>query len=232
MREPVTGLAPRPSWCNSCLRETQHVVLHAERHTQTEGEWGTFETLYLVVQCGGCHTTGMREELTSDLFDPGEVQITYCPSRLWARPPGWLRDIEAHDPGLHALLLEVYSATNDRQLRLLSMGVRTVLDYVMGKIVEDVGGFESRLDAMVQRQHLTPKQRDMLRVVIEAGSAAAHRGYKPPLDLLEQMLLVMETIVRDHYVTGPMLTSAMTVIPPRPPRGRRSKAKNKTTEHS
>jgi len=69
---------------------------------------------------------------------------------------------------------------------------------------------------MVKRGHIASKQRDNLETVIDAGSAATHRGFKPAQDLLDEMLTVMESVIRDHYITGPMLKTAKTLIPPRP----------------
>ncbi|HET7883883.1 MAG TPA: DUF4145 domain-containing protein [Acetobacteraceae bacterium] len=107
-------------------------------------------------------------------------------------------------------------AANDRQLRLLAMGVRTALDYVMIQIVESARTFEQKLDQMVDTGHLSTRQKEMLKTVIDAGSAAAHRGFKPPRDLLEEMLSVMEGVIREHYITRPMLEALRTHIPPRP----------------
>lgn len=80
----------------------------------------------------------------------------------------------------------------------------------------DAGGFEAKLDEMVKQDHLTPKQRENLAIVIDAGSASTHRGFRPPRQLVEEMVIVMENVVREHYVTGPMLKTAKIQIPPRP----------------
>jgi hypothetical protein len=64
-----------------------------------------------------------------------DVIERYEPPRLWRRAPDWLRSLHDDDPDLKELLDEVYSATNDKQVRLLSMGVRSALDYVMTKIL-------------------------------------------------------------------------------------------------
>jgi hypothetical protein len=100
------------------------------------------------------------------------------------------------------------------------MGVRTALDYVMIQIIGDVGGFENKLGEMVAQGHITEKQKKNLSTVIDAASAAAHRGFKPNRDLLEEMVSTMEGIIRDNYVTGPMLQTLTTLIPPRPPRAK------------
>jgi dihydroxyacetone kinase DhaKLM complex PTS-EIIA-like component DhaM len=102
------------------------------------------------------------------------------------------------------------------------MGVRSALDHVMDKILgADMGSFEANLHEMVKRGHITANQRDNLAIVIDAGSASTHRGFRPPRDLLDEMLAVMENIIRAHYITGPMLATAKTSIPPRPPRSRK-----------
>jgi len=125
------------------------------------------------------------------------------------RPPTWLNALEEVEPDLKALLEEVYSATNDKQVRLLSMGVRAVLDHVMTKILgADVGGFEEKLKHMVKNDHLTKKQKDNLEIVIDAGSASTHRNFKPPEALIKQMVAVLENLIHEHYVTSPMLETA------------------------
>jgi len=130
-----------------------------------------------------------------------------------------MSDLEQFDDDLKQLLDEIYLATNDQQLRLLSMGVRAALDHLMTKMLGgDLGSFEVKLAKMEQRGHLTRQQKQNLETVIDAGSASSHRAFKPPQQLLDEMLVVMETMVREHYFTGPMLATLKAHIPPRPPR--------------
>lgn len=176
-----------------------------------------------MVRCRGCSECALREEEL--YFNEWEARnltaVRYKPPRLWRRSPDWLPSLEGMDEVLHDLLGEVYSAVNDEQTRLLSMGVRTALDHVMTKILgADLGNFQQKLDEMVKRRHLTPTQRTNLDIVIEAGSASSHRGFQPRRELLEEMVGVMEGIIREHYITGPMLDTARTLIPPRPSRRR------------
>jgi hypothetical protein len=131
-----------------------------------------------------------------------------------------LSDLEQVAPEIADILSEIYLATNDNQVRLLAMGVRTALDNVMTQIVGDVGDFPTKLRAMVNASHLSQRQSEMLETVIDAGSATAHRGFKPPRDLLHEMINIMETVIRDHYLTGPMLKNMKAIVPPRPPRVR------------
>ena len=218
------------SFCNACGRVTDHDVVWERSAATTDPDDNVMETRDLAIRCRGCGECAIRKEqrlLGYGAEEPGEedlVEVTYSPARLWRRAPDWLASVQEFDPDLRALLDEVYSATNDGQVRLLSMGVRSVLDHAMIRILGgDVGSFEAKLDRMVEQRHLTQKQRQNLSIVIDAGSASTHRGFKPPRVLLDEMLTVMESIIRDHYVTGPMLETAKAMIPPRPPRRRQSR---------
>ena len=182
-------------------------------------------TISRALLCRGCREWTFRSDtwlgvsVSEILPTDGPNYIHFEPARLWRRPPNWLTDIEKQDVDLRGLLDEVYSACNDKQIRLLSMGVRAVLDHVMTLILEgDAGSFEQKLDIMVDDGHLAQNRRNDIGVVIDAGSASSHRGFKPPHQLLEQMVAVMENIVYEHYIAGPMLKTAKRLIPPRPPR--------------
>jgi hypothetical protein len=139
--------------------------------------------------------------LPSQFNNPAEVAptISFKPPRLWRRAPGWMDQLEEIDPGLSDLLKQVYSAANDEQVKLLSMGIRAALDHVMIKMLGgDFGGFEQKLSQMVEQGHLTPSQKDDLEIVIDAGSASSHRGYRPPRELIDSMMMTMETLIQTH----------------------------------
>jgi hypothetical protein len=219
-------------FCNSCNRDTSHDVVWNHIVGIVEGPYDPpdYHNVTEALRCRGCGECTIRHQKVDGPHDFAEpvgddeiIETIYKPARLWRRPPDWVKSLEDRDPDLKALLDEVYSATNDTQVRLLSMGVRTALDYVMVKIIGDVGSFEQKLDKMVADEHLSKRQKENLSIVIDAGSASTHRGFKPSRDLLEEMVTVMEGIIRDHYITGPMLNTAKLQIPPRPPRPSRSK---------
>jgi hypothetical protein len=205
-------------WCNECGRLTEHNVLKGTLSTAYSEDGESSEsTTRLLLECRGCRACSIREESRWS-EEAGELSVRYIPPRLWTRAPTWLADIMTFDEKLHPLLKEIYTAANDEQFRLMAMGVRAALDHVMTRILGgDVGSFDRKLKEMVKRDHLSNAQSKMLATVIDAGSAAAHRGYRPPRQLLEQMLAVMESVIRDHYVTGPMLETHRKMIPPRPP---------------
>lgn len=213
-------------WCNSCSSETEHDIVHTEETSATRPDGSRSPITNAVLRCRGCRTFTLRQELLHAASIGGDnrdirdqlTEVTYQPPRFWRRPPDWLPELDEPAPELKELLGEVYSATNDQQFRLLAMGVRAALDNVMTHIVGDLPSFEGKLKAMVEKGHLSADRKEMLETVIDAGSAAAHRGFKPPRDLLQHMVTVMEDVICSHYVTSPMLQQLRQHIPPRPPR--------------
>lgn len=198
--------------CNTCGRETVHYCEANRTYTRMlDGK--EIDVFIEFLYCAGCNTPTTTKMIYDNFGNP---RTNYYPPRLWLTFPQWMEQLESRDPTLYELLKEIYSAANDKQFRLLAMGVRTALDYTMTSIVGDIGGFERKLEKMVSQGHLTPDQSDMLATTIDAGSAASHRGFKPPKDLLEQMLSVMDMIIRQHYITKPMLARLKVNIPPRP----------------
>jgi hypothetical protein len=213
------------SWCNSCCRETDHEVTHIDELSSFEAPDHAVEEKSVVVSCRGCKDVSIRKETWYFDLVPHEENeggqltgVIFSPPRLWRRPPNWLPRLEPAEPDLCDILNEIYLATHDGQVRLLATGVRTALDYVMTQIIGDVGDFPAKLREMVAHGHLSSKQKDMLDTVIDAASATAHRGFKPDRALLEEMVDTMETVIRDHYLTGPSLRVMKTLVPPRPPR--------------
>lgn len=201
--------------CNTCGVETEHDVTLLNTLSEEDFKGKPIKREISAVSCRGCKTAAIREKIIKDNTE--EDQLIYKPPRLWIQRPKWVEDLDSIDPTIYGLLLEVYSAANDDQFRLLSMGVRSALDHVMTYLVGDIGGFEKKLDEMVKKKHISENQKDLLLIVIDAGSATAHRGFRPAPALLEQMIAVMETIIRQLYLVGPMLETLKTQIPPRPP---------------
>lgn len=210
------------SFCNCCMIESDHDIIHNEscNAEYPDGSSSLYKTIYLI--CRGCREPSIRKEhwyfdYVPDPDREPSIRVAYVPPRRWRRPPDWLGELETLDSDLKDILDEVYSVTNDQQLRLLSMGVRAALDHMMIKILgADIGNFEKKLDKMVTDGHLTNRQKDNIAIVIDAGSASSHRGFKPPRELIKEMLSVMENLIREFYITNPMLKTAKMKIPPRP----------------
>jgi len=98
------------------------------------------------------------------------------------------------------LLNEIYSALFSGNNRLVMMGARTVADIALTDKLGDIGGFAQKLDEAEKKGWITPAHRKVLAAAIDAGNAAAHRGYRPDKDQLDLVLDIVEHLIQLLYV--------------------------------
>jgi len=100
------------------------------------------------------------------------------------------------------LLGEIYIALQSGSRRLALMGTRTLVDMLLLEEVGDVGTFDAKLKALREKGVISERNRQVLLTVLDAGSAAAHRGYKPTRDELEVVMDVVENVLQStHHLT-------------------------------
>ena len=78
--------------------------------------------------------------------------------------------------------------------------------------------FNQKLNALVDCGRISEGERDLLEVMIDAGSAAAHRGWKPKPDELETQVTLLENFLHRTFVLGEAARNLKGAIPSRPSR--------------
>lgn len=81
------------------------------------------------------------------------------------------------------------------------MGARTTVDMYMSHTVGDTGGFAQRLAKLVADGHLSKLDSDTLNAVLEAGHAAAHRGYQPTSKEMGHVMDIVENLIQKLALT-------------------------------
>jgi hypothetical protein len=114
------------------------------------------------------------------------------------------------------LLNEIYVALHSDSMRLALMGTRTLVDMLMLQEVADVGSFATKLKALRDKGVVSEKNREVLSVALDAGSAAAHRGYKPSRDEIEAVLDIVENVLQAAHHLSQVAEELRKKIPPRP----------------
>jgi hypothetical protein len=113
------------------------------------------------------------------------------------------------------LLNETYSATNSGFLVLAAIGVRTTIDRSAELLgVDAEKPFVQKLIELAELAKITPDDQKILAVLIDAGSAAEHRGWKPAPAALNTMLEVMETILKQQFISDDV-KKLKEAVPPR-----------------
>ncbi len=184
--------------CRHCQRETGHwpiangAVKGSEK--KLEREEYSFQT-FQVVQCKDC---GVTTYCIDTKIHPGPMmgdsytQTTdyYPPLPLRIKPVwyGYLTD------DYQAILNEVYSALDNSLFFLASTGTRTALDQLIVEKIGDAGSFNAKLKKVVTNNIIDKTEKRILLAVIDAGSASAHRSYRPDIESINHMMDILEAI--------------------------------------
>jgi hypothetical protein len=133
--------------------------------------------------------------------------------------PDWVAKVPPH---AQALMQEIYASVGDQLLALPTMGIRAVIDVVSLDVLgEDAGTFEEKLRRLADIQHITAKQHDALSAVVDAGNAAAHRGFMPTANQVSDMLSALGVLLQSIYVLGDSTQRLREATPPKPKRTKR-----------
>ncbi|WP_447733569.1 DUF4145 domain-containing protein [Pseudomonas shirazensis] len=101
-----------------------------------------------------------------------------------------------------SLLSEIYTALHADSRRLAMMGARALVDMYMNDAVGDIGGFDRKLAQLVTAGLLGDQDKKILIAALEAGHAAAHRGYLPEADQVSHVMDIVENLLQKHTLTS------------------------------
>ena len=170
---------------------------------------------YLILRCCGCNAVYVRrdsacEEIYEVHHDSqGNGYVThpktnaYWPSPPRRQIPKWVRQLDWTDKTLADLLRDVYKAINEDLEVLATIGMRIVFDRASELLgVNPETTFANKLEQLVGNGHIGLSERKALDVLTNAGSAAAHRGWKPTEYQLDALATIMEQFVHRTMVTA------------------------------
>ena len=200
--------------CNNCGRDTDHLML--QKCVVEDGEavddkaFFSWTDTYEMLQCRGCSAVCLRH-FYEDVA--GDKTVTYYPPPVSRRAPSWRWRLPA---GMRELLHEIYVALFSDSRRLAMMGARTLVDMLMLEEVGDSGTFDGRLKALRDKGIISERNREVLSAALDAGSAAAHRGYKPDREEIEAVLDIVENVLQATHHLPQVAEELRKKTPPRP----------------
>lgn len=211
----------RKAHCNKCGGETNHLVLHTDSTRWANDEASiTGGTEYEMLKCAGCDKIVLREREWCSEDDPhSEPNVKFFPPTTFRPEPKWLTDFYLEFPPgqdvLHDILKEIYVALQNAQPYLAAMGIRALLEQVMIEKVGDNKTFGENLKRFEEAGHVSSRQREQLATILDVGSAAIHRGYKPSEDDLTTMIELTEVLIQSIYLHQGKVKDLKGKIPPR-----------------
>jgi hypothetical protein len=166
---------------------------------------------YTTLQCLGCEAVCLRQA-TWWSEEPDRETVRFYPPRVSRQLPRWTADLPFE---LQELLYEVYAALHADSRRLAIMGARAIIDIVMQGKVGDIGGFERKLDALLEAGYISKNNRDVLGAALNAGHAAVHRGHAASVEETNYVMDIVESLLQSDLLANAAKKLA-SKIPPRP----------------
>ena len=226
--------------CPSCgpNRNAKIVGSHEEQQTHDEQVVIWSRDTYNILKCGGCDAVYVQHVLlfSEDEYyvdDPrtGEFEtvidpkITYWPAPELRQRPDWLDSI--HDLPLQKLLGELYNALNADLRTLAAIGARTALDRAMVLAgASEASTFREKLEELKTSGLIGQRDVQVLEVLTDAGSAAAHRAWNPEPDRLATIMNGTESFLY-RAIVFPTEVAAMKPDVPRKPKRRKKERSTK-----
>jgi hypothetical protein len=221
----IKGHCPNCGSGRNAYVRCEHVV-----HCLDDGDGTSGADTGMVLECCGCERVYFRRDLwfsewetvgehpvTGEPRLEGGVETTYWPAPVTRQRPKWLNKIEEADRGLGRLLDEMYTAL-DNDLRVLAaVAARTVFDRgseLLG--VNPAIGFQEKLASLGAYGKVSIDEERTLEVLVDAGSAAAHRGWRPTPEELSTMIDMVESFLHRSFVVGDGIAKLKASIPARP----------------
>jgi hypothetical protein len=229
----MTGTSRVKGHCTNCGPDRNADVLASHEEPwddEDSGIWG--RVTYRMLKCPACDKVYFqRAEIFSENSDhrlnraSGEwetylpADITQWPAPVQRKRPTWLEDHSIEDGVLLSLLKELYAAL-DQDLRVIAaIGIRTVFDRVSELLQIDPNlSFAMKLNGMKTGGHIGSGEEEILKALTDAGSAAAHRGWKPKVSELATMMDIIESFIYRSLVLGHAAKALGSSVPSRPSR--------------
>ena len=194
-------------FCNICKGKTNHFIRKEYESTRYNDDGDLWQTeLMQIVECCGCDNLAFvkKSQFCEDVeywVNPatGENELvprwvqSIFPPVTYRAPPTWLAGLR--DLTLRNIAWETYKSLETESHYLATFGSRTLIDRLIFLIVGEKDNFAKGLGALQAEGKISQQERDILEPVIQAGHAAAHRGWEPSKDQLNVILDTVESLI-------------------------------------
>lgn len=216
-------------YCHVCQTEKWSQI-EAEVIYRGEDEPNYFYWCYKhrILRCKTCGSMYyQREETNSEEYDqwyerdgtaciaPTQKFRYYPEKPKWQRPK-WNDSLVPIDMNLAVIFLELYTAFDHDLSILTTIGIRTAFDRlsVILDVDEDLP-FRKKISALSEKGYLSRLQTADLDILINAGNAAAHRGWSPEEGEIRHLLEVLEAFTYQVLFISPQIQKMREKIPKR-----------------
>lgn len=202
--------------CARCNDERNCEILTKveERGGDDDFQW---HTDWFVLKCKGCDYVFVKTVMSNsedyDNFynDDGSTGteytevVSYFPPLSKRQHPKWLLQYtmmgQPKGLGIGSVLEQVYGALNNDLQVLAAIGIRTSFDIAADELgVDPSKSFAKKIDELIATGKVKALDKPMISLLVDAGSASAHRGWTPTEKQLELMIELLESFIEENFI--------------------------------
>lgn len=185
--------------------------------------------VYRILECRGCETPFFQKVEYSNEYavivgidhsgneewDDGDVE-RYWPITQKLTKPHWHKRLSSIDDRLDELVQDIYVAVDHDLNVLAGIGVRTAFDCASELLgVDENLSFKKKLQSLLSKKKISLEEMDALDILVDAGSASAHRGWSPTVGQLETMIEILNAFLYRAFVVSGITHKLKKHIPKR-----------------
>jgi hypothetical protein len=203
--------------CPSC-GPNRFAHIRASQYKYYDDEFVPASVTYRILECDGCHDHYIQTECwCSEDYHDEPPRLEHWPIYLKYQPPSWLKDVYPIDSELHTILTELYSAASHDLHVCAAIAIRTAFDRAAQKLrVDPSGTFNQKLDQLESKGYLGVLDKVVLNTIVNAGNAAAHRGWKPKADELKTLIASLESFIHRAFILNDAVNKIKKRVPAKP----------------
>lgn len=175
---------------------TSDIKIRNEEGDEQQTVYTILGKRWVISKCNGCEGFNLQVK-TKDFGDVPPIEVFTYPKKASRQIPKWITDLPIK---YVELFREVYSAINNELFTLSLMGSRTIIETFIIEKIGDNGSFKQKLDKLASEGYIAQKNVDSLYKAIDAGNSAAHRGYKPDISTLNEVLDIVEHLLQTTII--------------------------------
>jgi predicted transport protein len=214
-------------FCNDCKRKTNHFIRGEYRKAdEDKGAPVSYHQRLVMIECCGCEHLALvktthcsedyhydRDPISGETIVVPEWDEAIYPPVTYRVVPAWFEDLP--DPTLREISNEIYKSLQSESHFLATFGSRTLIDRLIVLTVGDKGNFVKGLAALQEEGKISQHERDILEPVLQAGHAAAHRGWAPTKEQLTTILDTVEGLIHRLLVLPKLAEELEEAVPGR-----------------
>ncbi len=216
--------------CPDCGKDRWANVLGEKLVAWNDDDAGVWsKDTHRLLECAGCKRPYyQRISLFSENVEyegPNNEPVviptkTYFPSLSKRARPDWLFGmIFDVDNDLVELFGNLYTALDHDLTVLAASGIRTTFDLATTKLgIDPALTFEEKIEGLKAQGRIGQYEREDLAAMVDAASAAMHRGWKPSPEEIDTMMTTLERFIHHSFMLKDRAAKLKEKVPPKPKR--------------